>query len=496
MKLILRNEMDRPTHNTLKYLTTVKPHKIIREPMLVDQFVFDAMTDTFGIDVIKEFGEYTRSFYTLEGHYENLWKYDRKTLRKPADFMLNVAIARTRRDFKLERPAVSHSWHNLAAVPFISSSSAGWGFQGQKGAPGNHEKAINKAVLSLNWWLEDKFNNTRTFRYHPDLAWTRTQLGTMQNPKIRNVWGKAFDNIILEGISAAPLIEAYRKQDDCRMPIGINYYKRLPSIINQTLFDGTSYNYGVGIDLKSFDSSVQPWLINEAFDILEENIIFQDDMAYYSFLFSKEFFIHTPVVMPDGRLWLKHIGVPSGSYFTQMIDSIANSIATHYVQMKTHGQMFKTYVLGDDSLFGVPVELGTPNLHTYAPHYEAVGMTLHPDKGTVAIHPKDLDFLGHTARHSKVDRETAELLRLALYPEHPVHGPAQSMNRIKGIMLDSAMNNWHIKHLHDLMMAKYRHQLLTAEDRFIGSDKDWLIAVLNVQEPPSHINSETTFLLT
>nr|APG78242.1 RdRp [Hubei partiti-like virus 56] len=493
--IIKRNEMDRPTNNSLQYLTTVRPHKINRENLLVDQFVHETLSESLGIDVVEEFGQYTRSFYTLEGHYHNLWKYDRIILPKPDDPLLDMAIERTRYEYQLPTKVKSIGWDSLAEVPFISSSSSGWGFVGKKGAPGNHEKAISKAVLSLKWWLEDKQNGTNTFRYHPDLAWTRTQMGTVEDPKIRSVWGKSFDNIILEGITASPLINAYRI-GTTPMPVGMNYYKRLPTMINQSLYDGNTHYYGVGIDLKSFDSSVQPWLINESFNILEQNIDFTDDMGRRSFEYSKEFFIHTPVVMPDGRMWLKHVGVPSGSYFTQMIDSIANSIATHYAQLCIYGQMFRTYCLGDDSLFGVPVGFGRPELSTFAEHYAKVGMLLHPDKGIVATRPDQLEFLGHCASGSRVDRETAAMMRLALYPEHPVYGPAQSMNRVKGILLDSAMNSWPMIHLHNIMMSRYRNELMTAEDTFIGSDKDWLIAVLNIAEPPSHINEVTTFLLT
>lgn len=488
--------MDRPTNFTLQYLTTVRPHKINRENFLIDPFVYETLSETLGIDVVEEFGQYTRSYYTVEGHYKNLWKYDRPILPKPQDPLLDIAIERTRYEYRLPQPVLTYGWGDLAEVPFIGSSSSGWGFVGKKGAPGNHEKAINRAVSHLNWWLETKLGDAEIpFRYHPDLAWTRTQLGTVEDPKIRNVWGKAFGNIILEGITASPLINAYRKSLS-PMPVGMNYYKRLPTFINRALYDGQCYKYGVGIDLKSFDSSVQPWLINESFNILEQNLIFKDEMARYSFEYTKEFFIHTPIVMPDGRMWLKHVGVPSGSYYTQMIDSVANSIATHYAQLCTYGQMFETWCLGDDSLFGVPVEFGVPKLETFAKHYAKVGMLLHPDKGLIATRPDELEFLGHCAHGAKVDRETAAMMRLALYPEHPVLGPTQSMNRIKGILIDSACNSWPMIHLHNLMMTKYRNQFEKEEDVYTSSDKDWLVAVLNINEPPSHINEVTTFLLT
>lgn len=258
------------------------------------------------------------------------------------------------------------------------------------------------------------------------------------------------------------------------------------------------YKSAVALDVQAFDSSIQPWLINEAFDILQENLQFPDAMSKNAFDYSRFHFITRPVVMPDGRLWLKQLGIPSGSYYTQLIGSICNMILCHYAQQCHYGQMFKTYVLGDDSLFGVPIELGIPEITDFAPYYQALGTTLHPTKGVVTQRADEVDFLGHCAYHLKVDRETAALLRLALYPEHPVQGPAQSLNRIKGILLDSALNSWPIIHLHQIMVKRFREYINTSkqEDQFIGSDKDWLISILDVTNPPSDINEVTTFMLT
>ncbi|KAK6630794.1 hypothetical protein RUM44_002963 [Polyplax serrata] len=121
----------------LQYLTTVKPHKIVKDPWLVDEYVRDCLEQLLDKDVISEFGRYTCLYYTEEGHYNNLWKYDRKT----------------------------------------------------------------------------------PFRYHPG----KTQLCAVDSPKIRHVWGKAFDNLILEGMTGAPLIQEYQR---IRYPIatGIHIY--------------------------------------------------------------------------------------------------------------------------------------------------------------------------------------------------------------------------------------------------------------------------------
>lgn len=171
----------------------------------------------FPSELISELTGYSCSFYTLVGHYFNLWKYDQDIVDKPDDPNLDEAIEYVTQLYKLEEPVTSHSWDKLSAVPFIPTSSSGWGFIGKKGDPGNHQEAIRRAVLHLNWWLEGTRSLCGPFRYHPDLAWTRTQLSQVDAPKVCHVWGKAFGNRILQGITGAAVIP-------CRIMLAVANY--------------------------------------------------------------------------------------------------------------------------------------------------------------------------------------------------------------------------------------------------------------------------------
>ena len=197
-------------------------------------------------------------------------------------------------------------------------------------------------------------------------------------------------------------------------------------------------------------------MINLAFEIVRENLIFSSYYEELAFRYTIEHFIDTPILMPDGELWLAKTGVPSGSYFTQIIDSIINHIVITFCQLKTYGRHFNTYVLGDDSLFGVPYDLGYPRISEFAEHAKTLNFTLHPDKTIIATRPDELDFLGHTARALRCDRDTITMLKLALFPEETVPSPDVSLSRVRGLTLDSAMNNWPLLHLYEYMTSKYR----------------------------------------
>lgn len=491
--LKMMRQIDRPTENdNLIYLKTVKPHKIVREDQLVDPYVANTLTEILGSNCLEYYKDYTRSFYTLEGHYKNLWLYDRLITSRPRSYAYETAVMHTRERFKLPTPATAYNWDEIGRVPFIPSTAAGWGYIGKKGDAGNHALAISKAVGNYYGWVEQQ----PTWRYTPDLAWTRTQLGTFENPKIRNVWGKAFHNILLEGLTAYPLIRSYQEWTNTPIVIGIHLYKRLPHLIHEVMYpenEENDINYGVGIDFKSFDSCPQPWLIEDGFNILRDNIIIKDKEVENTFRYTKEFFTKTPVIMPDGRLWLKQSGLPSGSYYTQLMGSVMNHIIITYIQLRYWGRPWNTYVLGDDSIFGLPVELGYPDLQQIAKYGQELGFTIHPDKVIVATRPDEMEFLGHEARGLRVDRDTAKMLRLALFSEHPVPSPTMSIARMKGLLIDSALNNTPLLRLTEYMIMKYRTEGGLEQH---AEDKNWLNAVLGINLPPKDIDIVKAWTIT
>lgn len=75
-----------------------------------------------------------------------------------------LCIIKHSRAFRLPEKVRSISWNNLADVPFIPSSSAGWGYIGKKGSGDNHRIAINRAVGTLKSWSEGQ----REWRYTPE----------------------------------------------------------------------------------------------------------------------------------------------------------------------------------------------------------------------------------------------------------------------------------------------------------------------------------------
>ena len=102
--------MDRPTTNGgLIYLTKVHPHRITRKEQEIDPFVVDALSEVLGHSPLEIWSRHTRSFYSLEGHYANLWKFDKTPVyQAPKLPRLDEAIQRTRQAFALTSPVTAY----------------------------------------------------------------------------------------------------------------------------------------------------------------------------------------------------------------------------------------------------------------------------------------------------------------------------------------------------------------------------------------------------
>jgi len=104
------------------------------------------------------------------------------------------------------------------------------------------------------------------------------------------------------------------------------------------------YNF----DFSSYDSRVASFIIRDVFDWIESRFN-SDPIAHAVLKHVQDYFIHTPIQMYD-EVYQKHRGIPSGSYFTALVGSIANLILQDYVEASIDGTRLSVCVLGDDSL--------------------------------------------------------------------------------------------------------------------------------------------------
>lgn len=171
-----------------------------------------------------------------------------------------------------------------------------------------------------------------------------------------------------------------------------------------------TYPYWISADYSSFDSSISRWLLEDAFDILKSAFSYVDNVLWKIIV---DDFIEKNIVL-DGEVIHAEKGVPSGSMFTQIVDSVVNMILMEtYATSK--GIRMEMIVMGDDNLVFSQKAIDVEDLSMYVLHN--FGMTINAGKtltGTRTDHP---EFLSREWTPVGQWRHPNQLLSRLLYPE-------------------------------------------------------------------------------
>lgn len=452
--------MLQPTTSGLRYIGRGERFSARMDFVRDDPYVKSVLTEMFGGHLPKVLKGYSRSGATLARLYEGLKRYDREYKPLPkGDPRFAEAVKRTFAAFKLPQKIKSVKIEEVdLSETWDASAGWTWAVGGRSAHKGEvYDLAVVEAKkikrLSRNGRLAKN-------RLPPCQCYKRTQLAMLVQPKVRLVWGVPIEIIMLEGQFAQPLIKAYSNFDG-PMYCGRTMLKALPMFIDYV----TGRGRGLAIDWSGFDSSVSPGLIEIAFRVLLDNFeLTEPQLAEVDTIIN--YFLHCGVVMPDGHCYVKRGGVPSGSFFTQLVDSVVNYLVITYLQLCEFCtneadevicdiDLPEKRVLGDDSLSYIPQGKFVDLSKWAAIADEKFGMKLNVQKSVVADSPEKLEFLGHSARLGRISRDLVRLLLLALYPEQRVQSASLSVARVQGILVDSGFQYWFILRLNKEMLRKY-----------------------------------------
>lgn len=183
-----------------------------------------------------------------------------------------------------------------------------------------------------------KFRDELLSRKDPCILFTRTQEGG----KTRDVWGYPVADTLFEMSYYQPLLQ-YQKKLSWRSAINdpetVN--KAVSSMVNKCL-NNRDFSL-VSIDFSAFDRSISPDLSRACFQYIKD--LYHDD--YHQDLEQIcDRFINIPLLTPSGIMYGSH-GVPSGSTFTNEVDSIAQ----YLVAFNLGVEIFDFQVQGDDGVY-------------------------------------------------------------------------------------------------------------------------------------------------
>lgn len=355
--------------------------------------------------------EAPRSVYKVEKLYEALSSYAPKhapSIKPSSEFEAGVSLA-------YSCFAKPHESERLSILPFTPETIT-LITSNPTGSPGLTNYGCTKVESQVRA-LERGIQTLQGVKApEPCLAFKRTQF----NDKTRLVWGYPYSMTVVEGLVAYPLLQVFKRG---YTPMAF----AMSSGALGTKLRVASYHkeWAYSLDMSQFDATIAAKLIHIAFKVLR-TWFDMDQVEPVTgcsvrevFALVERYFIHTPIVMPDSQLYLgKKHGVPSGSYFTQMIDSIVNVIIGGAISARfnLHVDKREIFVLGDDLLMWSNRKVDLDVISQYA--NVNFGVKLHGSEKSVVYHFDEVvHFLGRDWDNGIPTLDTDEVLKRMIYPE-------------------------------------------------------------------------------
>lgn len=283
-----------------------------------------------------------------------------------------------------------------------------------------------------------KYKRDLSLKPLPAMGMRRSQLGSLVdekgnfNPKNvkkkgRLVWCLEAGQILFESQYARPLSD-YLASMFPSIATGKD-----PATITKLMLRWNHKPYWISIDYSKFDSTIQSWVIKEVFDIIK---MFFDAQYHAELNWIRDNFINLPIIMPDGEVVWARKGIKSGSYFTQVVGSLANaymmlSFMMHKHKCSEHAVLRDLFsvenpthatfmCMGDDNIIFTYNQIKTNELSVFMK--KTFGIEVSKDKcdekydenGNAKSYPS---FLKRTWTPLGADRPIVDLILNMMHPE-------------------------------------------------------------------------------
>lgn len=402
--------------------------------------LFPPQKDVWAEEICKrEFGESRvqsvidtlhRSEISYEAMVNDLKEYDVEPVPCQRDNIYLAVLETIRRDFSSMEKIVPLTMGAVAGRPeFPKSKSPGLPYK-LEGYRTKQECIEAGKLHEINRdWQHIGFKKGKVEL--PDVAlFARAQIARKGKEKIRATWGYPLSVYMEEGRFFYPFQDKIKSREH-NFPVAYGYEiaNGGMSVVNEILMRNPGCKY-LCLDWKQFDKRVPPWVIRDAFSIIADKIDWEhvrdiEDKVWpvrpepskVRWKRMVDYFINTPIRTCKGERFLVSVGVPSGSCWTNLVDSIINVIYLRYaIYQTTNNFPREELVLGDDS---VVVCNGIVNLEDIA-HvaFKHFGAILNVAKSYVTTNPENVVFLGYFNYMGYPFKNQDFLVASFIQPEH------------------------------------------------------------------------------
>lgn len=401
-------------------------------PPRKDQYAYQVAKEVFSPRVVENLEKTLhRSEISYDRMVEDLLGYDRKHApSSKGDYVYQLIRETIRKDLEVLRGRIIPL--TMGAVPARSD------FPGAK-SPGLpyklHGYKTKREVLDdghlhhINKMWQDIGRGKH--RHLADVClFARAQIAKIETYKIRATWGYPLAVYLEEGRFFYPLQDSIKSRDhDLPIAYGFETAHGGMAQINEMLNRNKGKIYAC-TDWKSFDKTIPPWLIRDVFSLIGECFDMtkvQDvdgktwdvdaSISWRRWKKMVDYFVETPIRTCRGERFKIVGGVPSGSCWTNLVDSIINILVSRFCAYQTTGSLpLDEIYLGDD---GVMVLSGIVNLEDMAQVAEKYfGMEMNVRKSYITTRPDNVHFLGYFNLWGYPFKPMDYLIASFINPEH------------------------------------------------------------------------------
>lgn len=400
-----------------------------------------------------------RSWITLDHLWDGVQNYSYPTKPRYNSKHYTKAKEMLKDEFKVEDKIPMCSW-GVSYKNMPKSTSAGLPYI-QEGIQSKEQAIRRDAPRMINFW--DRVGRGLKVPSLPDCAaFARSHIGSVGENKVRPVWAYPVAAVWAEGRIAGPLIRELTSQNiGHHTAYGMEMMKGGMAWVHDQALRINAKRPGTKwcmTDFSSFDSTVPAWLIKDCFDILKQKIDFSKETqldgsikdvnpkhGLRMFKKLQSYFINTTIRNPDGKRFRKDHGIPSGSMFTNVIDTMVNMIVSRTLYLETFGTLptFDLY-FGDDALAAFDNKT-IINMNDLS--YNATllfGMTISTKKSFYTENIQNIHFLGYYNNLGTPFKPDEELLASLVFPQYIHEDWAYVVSRSLGCLLASAGNSSNI----------------------------------------------------
>lgn len=206
------------------------------------------------------------------------------------------------------------------------------------------------------------------------LYWRGQSRGPHEIPKQRTVWGYAHHIILIEEMFQLAILQALRNLPEFA---AWNHPSRVNQVITE-IFD-TAQQPILSVDFSGYDASLPKVLIHAAFEVVRSWFSTEwHDLIHII----EESFLTCGLWTPEGILGGRDGGVPSGSGFTNLIDSLCQLLGLRICEYRLHNPVVLATVQGDDGVYSFSKPWALSELQEV---FESLGLKLSSDKGGISM---------------------------------------------------------------------------------------------------------------